>query len=154
MGGRVWRVAAAMAWACLAVSAKGPLPALGLHVSRPYSASAPGQDVTLYLILRNRSDAPVAVSSLPPPSVEVEVAGRAVSLEGVTAADGEPEESARSEMVIPPGGHVIRPVVIRLDRTLFLPGDYPLRVTLDLPGRGPLAAEATLTVRYKSVFFY
>jgi len=110
--------------------------------------------MTLFLIVRNRGVVPVTLPSRAPARVEAEVEGRTVSLEVVNAVDGTREERAGPEVILGPGEHLIRPVVIRLDRTLFLPGEYPLRVALDLPGRVVLRAEATLTVRYKSIFFY
>jgi hypothetical protein len=139
----------------LAASAQGPPPALGLHVSLPYSAYSPGEKMTLYLIVRNRSEAPVAV----PPSVEVRVEsvvdGRAVPLEAVEAPPERVKaEDAAAETILPPGGHLVRPVALHLDRSLFLPGRYPLRITWTPPGGRPLTAEASLTVRYKRVYFY
>ena len=154
MNGRTQMLAMTLGLMGLASIAQGPSPALGLHVSLPYSAYAPGQDMTLFLIVRNRGGAPVSLPSRAPVRVEAEVAGRTVSLEEVTAEDGSRTVPAGPEVIIGPGDHLIRPVVIRLDRTLFLPGEYPLRVALDLSGRGVFAAEATLTVRYQRIFFY
>lgn len=139
---------AGLLWACptgIFGSDGGPL---SLRLTLPYAATVPGEDLVVYVVLRNRGDRP---TSLPTFSVrmESEVEGRPVVLLPRPA----PSVGGASFLLGPGESRAFR-LAAPLDRRLFLPGSYRLSVRL-VPDHGPaLFAEATFTVRYTKVFFY
>ncbi len=138
----------ALLWASPGRAAGPTGPSLALHLTLPYGATAPGGELVVYAVLRNRGDRPL---TLPAFSIrmETEVEGRRVLL-----LDRPAPAAGEGKGLLGPGEFRAFRFAAPLDRRLFLPGTYRLVVRL-VPGRGPaLEAEAAFTVRYTRVFFY
>ncbi|MGC8763531.1 MAG: hypothetical protein ACP5VN_07875 [Acidobacteriota bacterium] len=121
---------------------------LALRLTLPYAATAPGEELVVFAVLRNRGNRPLPLPAFAV-RLETEVEGKRVVL-----LDRPAPAAGGAGLPLLPGESRPFRFALPLDRRLFLPGRYPLRVHL-VPGEGPpLVAEAAFTVRYTRVFYY
>jgi hypothetical protein len=126
---------------------------LSLLVTLPYAHVGPGDRVPLYLTFRNAGPAPVAFDAAAPVTVETEVDGKTLALE-VEEPPAENGDPPPGPVRLAPGERWVRRVTAPLDRRVFLPGDYVLKVACAPAGGPRLTAEVKMVVRYKVVFVY
>jgi len=148
--GRFWipLLAAGLLWASPGPAAGVAGEPLSLRLTLPYAATAPGGELIVYAVLRNRGGRPLDLPAFAV-RMESEVEGRTVVL-----LDRPAPAAGGADSLLRPGESRSFRFAVPLDRRLFLPGRYPLVVRLVWKSGAALAAEATFTVRYTRVFYY